>query len=156
MWGPNSRTRDKPMCRALTGGFLTTWPLGKSLWLFLHFSSSRYLNRRRKKILIWIRYSSMAKTLNSCQFNVIVRIFPKVIQQLSCAAAAAKSLQSSPTLCDPVDGSPPGSSVLGFSRQEYWSRLPFLSPAFLWVKAKYLFQKLNLGYMCVCEYKYSE
>ena len=28
------------------------------------------------------------------------------------AAAAAKSLQSCPTLCDPRDGSPPGSSVL--------------------------------------------
>ena len=38
--------------------------------------------------------------------------------QISCntaaaaaAAAAAKSLQSSPTLCDPIDGSPPGSTV---------------------------------------------
>ena len=28
-------------------------------------------------------------------------------------AAAAKSLQSYPTLCDPIDGSPPGSSVPG-------------------------------------------
>ena len=28
------------------------------------------------------------------------------------SAAAAKSLQSCPTLCDPTDGSPPGSSVL--------------------------------------------
>ena len=28
-------------------------------------------------------------------------------------AAAAKSLQSCPTLCDPTDGSPPGSSVPG-------------------------------------------
>ena len=27
--------------------------------------------------------------------------------------AAAKSLQSSPTLCDPIDGSPPGSAVPG-------------------------------------------
>ena len=27
------------------------------------------------------------------------------------AAAAAKSLQSCPTLCDPVDGSPPGSTI---------------------------------------------
>ena len=27
----------------------------------------------------------------------------------SAAAAAAKSLQSCPTLCDPIDGSPPGS-----------------------------------------------
>ena len=29
------------------------------------------------------------------------------------AAAAAKSLQSCPTLCDPIDGSPPGSIVPG-------------------------------------------
>ena len=29
------------------------------------------------------------------------------------AAAAAKSLQSCPTLCDPIGGSPSGSSVLG-------------------------------------------
>ena len=40
----------------------------------------------------------------------------------------AKSLQSCPTLCDPMDGSPPGSSVHGFSRQEYWSGLPCPSP----------------------------
>ena len=29
------------------------------------------------------------------------------------SAAAAKSLQSCPTLCDPIDSSPPGSSILG-------------------------------------------
>ena len=44
------------------------------------------------------------------------------------AAAAAKSLQSCPTLCDPIDGSPPGSPSLGFSRLEHWSGLPFPSP----------------------------
>ena len=44
------------------------------------------------------------------------------------AAAAAKSLQSCPTLCDPIDSSPSGSPSLGFSRQEHWSRLPFPSP----------------------------
>ena len=91
-------------------------------------------------------------------------------------AAAAKSLQSCPTLCNPIDGSPPGSPVpgilqartlewvaisfsnawkwkvkvkslsriwllatpwtaafqappsMGFSRQEYWSRMPLPSP----------------------------
>ena len=46
----------------------------------------------------------------------------------SAAAAAAKSLQSCPTLCDPTDGSPPGSAVPGFSRQEHWSGLPLPSP----------------------------
>ena len=92
------------------------------------------------------------------------------------AAAALKSLQSCPTLCNPIDGSPPSSPVpgilqartlkwvtisfsnawkwkvkvkllshirlfttpwtvtyqtppsMGFSRQEYWSGLPFPSP----------------------------
>ena len=44
------------------------------------------------------------------------------------AAAAAKSLQSCPTLCDLTDSSPPGSSSLEFSRQEHWSGLPFPSP----------------------------
>ena len=41
---------------------------------------------------------------------------------------ACASAQPCQTLCDPVDCSPPGSSVLGFSRQEYWSGLPFPSP----------------------------
>ena len=34
----------------------------------------------------------------------------------STAAAAAKSLQSCPTLCDPTDGSPPGSPTPGILR----------------------------------------
>ena len=32
---------------------------------------------------------------------------------LPAAAAAAKSLQSCPTLCDPIDGGPPGSPIPG-------------------------------------------
>ena len=96
--------------------------------------------------------------------------------KFNAAAAAAKLLQSCPTLCDPRDGSPPGYPVpgilqartlewvafsfsnawkwkvkvksfsrvrllatpwtaayqappsMGFSRQEYWSGLPLLSP----------------------------
>ena len=46
-------------------------------------------------------------------------------QKCTAAAAAAELLQSCPTLCDPIDGSPPGSPCLGFSRQEHWSGLPF-------------------------------
>ena len=36
--------------------------------------------------------------------------------------------QACPTLCDPIDCSLPGSSVHGFSRQEYWSGLLFSPP----------------------------
>ena len=41
----------------------------------------------------------------------------------------AKSLQSCPTPCDPMDSSPPAPLSIGFSRQEYWSGLPFPSPS---------------------------
>ena len=44
-----------------------------------------------------------------------------------CAAAAAKSLQSCPTLCDPRDGSPPGSPILGIlqARTLEWVAVSF-------------------------------
>ena len=42
----------------------------------------------------------------------------------------AKSLQSCPTLCDPIDGSHQAPPSLGFSRQEHWSGLPFPSPMY--------------------------
>ena len=43
----------------------------------------------------------------------------------------SKSLQLCLTLCDPMDCSPPGSSVHGIFRQEYWSGLPFPSQGYL-------------------------
>ena len=48
-------------------------------------------------------------------------------------AAAAKSLQSCPTLCDPVDGSPPGSPVPGIlqARALGWVAISF-SNAWMW------------------------
>ena len=43
------------------------------------------------------------------------------------APAAAKSLQSCPTLCDPIDGSPPGSPVPGIlqARTLEWVAIAF-------------------------------
>ena len=43
------------------------------------------------------------------------------------AATAAKSLQSCPTLCDPIDGSPPGSPVPGIlqARTLEWVAVSF-------------------------------
>ena len=68
--------------------------------------------------------SSVKKKKSRCQASS--RALPRA--EKSSAAAAAKLRQSCPTLCDPIDGSPPGSTVLGFSRQEHWSGLPFPSP----------------------------
>ena len=112
----------------------------------------------------WLKRHSTSP--NSCIFRTQILIY----------AAAAKSLQSCPTLCDPMDGSPPGYPVpgilqartlewvaisfsnarkwkvkgkllshvrvlatpwttayqappsMGFSKQEYWSRVPLPSP----------------------------
>ena len=49
------------------------------------------------------------------------------------AAAAAKSLQSCPTLCDPIDGSPPGSPAPGIlqARTLEWVAISF-SNAWKW------------------------
>ena len=64
------------------------------------------------------------------------RLFPV----LTLHAAAAKSLQSCPTLCDPIDGSPPGSAIPGIlqARTLEWVAISF-SKAWKWkVKVKLL------------------
>ena len=44
------------------------------------------------------------------------------------AATAATSLQSCPTLCDPIDGSLPGSAVPGILQARTLECVPFPSP----------------------------
>ena len=56
-----------------------------------------------------------------------------LIGRIDAAAAAAKSLQLCPTLCDPIDGSPPGSPVPGIlqARTLEWVAIAF-SNAWKW------------------------
>ena len=64
----------------------------------------------------------------------------ELCHSLPAAAASAKSLQSCPTLCDPIDGSPPGSPVPGIlqARTLEWVAISF-SNAWKWkVKVKSL------------------
>ena len=58
-------------------------------------------------------------------------------------AAAAKSLQSCPTLCDPTDGSPPGSPISGIlqARTLEWVAISF--SMFIFRKCQY-FEKIFL------------
>ena len=53
----------------------------------------------------------------------------KVSPAAAAAATSAKSLQSYPTLCDPIDGSPPGSPVPGIlqARTLEWVAISFSS-----------------------------
>ena len=71
------------------------------------------------------------------------------------AAAAAKSLQSCPTLCDPWDGSPPGSPVPGIlqARTVEWVAVSF-SNAWKWkVKVKSLSRVRLLATPCTAAYQ---
>ena len=51
--------------------------------------------------------------LSNVEENRAGVIKEKTIWSFAVATAAAKSLQLCPTLCDPIDGSPPGSSIHG-------------------------------------------
>ena len=72
-------------------------------------------------------------TEHRAQFPVFYMRFSLVIYfvnstySVHAAAAAAKLLQSSPTLCDPIDGSPPGSPVPGIlqARTLEWVAISF-------------------------------
>ena len=57
------------------------------------------------------------------------KTLPDFRQYYKAAAAAAKSRQSCPTLCDCIDGSPPGSSVPGIlqARTLEWVAISFSS-----------------------------
>ena len=67
----------------------------------------------------------MGKQWKQCQ--TLFFWAPKSLRMLTAVTAAAKSLQSCLTLCNPVKAHQAPQS-LGFYRQEYWSGLPLPSP----------------------------
>ena len=77
-----------------------------------HEIKRRLLFGRKVMINLDSILKSRDGTLPTKVYLVKTIIFPLVMYGCD-AATAAKSLQSCPTLCDPIDGSPPGSSVPG-------------------------------------------
>ena len=67
----------------------------------------------------------VACPLNLSEFSLLLRLI--LSTNTATAAAAAKSLQSCPTLCDLIDGSPPGSPVPGIlqARTLEWVAISF-------------------------------
>ena len=78
-------------------------------------------------------------SLNICKFLVHILLKPSLkdfdhnISSMCCCCKAAKSLQSCPTLCDPIDSSPKGSPVRGIlqARTLEWVAISF-SNAWKW------------------------
>ena len=86
----------------------------------------------------WVTFPSPADLPNpgiqpaSLMFSALASAFfttapPGKPNKHTTAAAAAKSLQSCPTLCDPIDGSPPGSPIPGIlqARTLEWVAISF-------------------------------
>ena len=69
------------------------------------------------------------KTIALTRWTFVGKVMSLLFNMLSAAAAAAsaKSLQSCPTLCDPIDSSPPGSPVPGIlqARTLEWVAISF-------------------------------
>ena len=71
-------------------------------------------------------YMATGKTIALTRQTFVGKVMSLLFDILS-AAAGAKSLQSCPTLCDPTDGSPPGSPILGIlqARTLEWVAISF-------------------------------
>ena len=72
-----------------------------------------------------IDYQDWRKLMNWSKITYVESYRVKIRVGLSDSKVLVAQL--CPILCNPMDCSLPGSSVVGFSRQEYWSGLPFPS-----------------------------
>ena len=123
-------------------GYGLPWGGGRTFSDWLPFSSVQLPSRVRLFATPWTaaRQASLSIT-NSQSLLKLMSIMsvtystPAMYQAptAAAAAAAAKSLQSCLTLCDPIDGSPPGSPVLGILQERTleWIAISF-SNAWKW------------------------
>ena len=94
------------------------------------FPDSSPLHQLRKDPCPFVRFKIDWSASERCIYQMGPDDSPANSGAIKAAAAttATKSLQSCPTLCDPIDRSPQAPQSLGLSKQEYWSGLPFPSP----------------------------
>ena len=86
---------------------------------FLPMCTSCILRGHQSHSLLWpCAYISIIHLITNLTLSYAKQLFPNTLwtsweQWMLFKHAAAKSLQSCPTLCDPIDGSPPGSPIPG-------------------------------------------
>ena len=98
-----------------------TYYQDENLKLYLEYISPAFTNLGHFNTCMYLL--QVAWSLNKMLFKLFSRNLESAM-----SAAAAKLLQSCPTLCDPIDGSPPGSPIPGILYARIWSGFPFPSP----------------------------
>ena len=95
--------------------------------LFQHHSSKASILQRSPFFTVQLShpYMTTGKTIALTRQTFVGKVISLLFNMLS--AAAAKSLQLCPTLCDPIDSSPPGSPVPGIlqARTLEWVAISF-------------------------------
>ena len=100
---------------------------------FKHSQCSDMARNTKAMVNKWDKYKCKAVVRQHRIFRTAVFVTISKLQLGVAAAAAAKLLQSCPTLCNPIDGSPPGSPVPGIlqARTQEWVAISF-SNAWKW------------------------
>ena len=126
------------------GGFyVENWKLirNKPWSIALWEVERRDFRQRKKNIYILYLWCQIPMDVNILKWeNKCFYCFSSKCVLLHCPAAAAKSLLSCPTLCDPINGSPPGSPVPGSlkARTLEWVAISFSNAGRWKVKVKSL------------------
>ena len=101
---------------------------------FIYSSVGRHLDYFRTLAIMnnaamnnGVQISLQVPAFNFFRYIIFRLQTPNIKENLTAAAAAAKSLQSCLTLCNPIDGSPPGSPVPGIlqARTLEWVAISF-------------------------------
>ena len=138
----SSRIRDCTHVSCIGRMILYHWATREALFTLCNFNcSSVQMAIHNIQHSIQNTHYTMFNTEDSKYHTWYIKLnIQHSIQDAAAAAAAAKSLQSCPTLCDPIDGSPPGCPVPGIlhARTLEWVAVSF-SNAWKWkVKVKSL------------------
>ena len=102
---------------------VTLWTVACQALLSMEFSRQEYLSGFHALLQGILPTQGSIPGLPHCRW-ILYQLSPQGSPRI--LAAAAKSLQSCPTLCNPIDGSPPGSPVPGTlqARTLEWVAMP--------------------------------
>ena len=126
----NSRSLPKLMsieCVMPCNNLILCLPL---LLLLSIFPSIRVFSNESVLHIRWPKYWNFSFSISlSSEYSGLISLIIDWLELIAAPAAApaAKSLQSCPTLCDPIDSSPPGSPVPGIlqARTLEWAAISF-------------------------------